>query len=304
MTKPSITQSQKRFQESVGALFSKADRIPKNTCLFLKSSSDIGVIRNGGRNGARFAPQSFISTFKKFAQNQTMSELAFFDIEVSSVEEEEFNFHEAQLNESLRIEAAMKNHPGSRVIHIGGGHDHVYPLLKAAASNFKNVVVINIDAHADTRTDEHFHSGTPFRQFANEFQGGFHLFQIGLHPFANSFSTLTGLEKGKMNVLWMKDVNDTNIHALFKMIAAEVNDETLVIFSIDADALSGHEVPGVSAVNPAGLTRAQLLSIYGQYSALQKNHLPVVGIYELNPIYDSLASVSMRTMASFVFETF
>ncbi len=304
MTKPSITQSQKRFQESVGALFSKADRIPKNTCLFLKSSSDIGVMRNGGRNGARFAPQSFISTFKKFAQNQTMNELAFFDIEVSSVEEEEFNFHEAQLNESLRIEAAMKDHPGSKVIHIGGGHDHVYPLLKASSAKYKNVVVINIDAHADTRTDEHFHSGTPFRQFANEFQGQFHLFQIGLHPFANSFSTLTGLEKGKMEVLWMKDVNEANISSLFKKIAAVVNDETLVVFSIDADALSGNEVPGVSAVNPAGLTRAQLLSIWAHYSALKKNHLPVMGIYELNPVYDSLASVSMRTMASFVFETF
>lgn len=303
MTKPSITQSQKRFQESVGALFSKEDRIPKNTCLFLKSSSDTGVIRNGGRNGARFAPQSFISTFKKFAQDKTINELAFFDIEVSSIEEEQADFHEAQKTETARIQAAIKDHPATKIIHIGGGHDHIYPLLSATSVNYDKVVVINIDAHADTRTDENFHSGTPFRQFAREFKGDFRLYQIGLHPFANSFSTLTDLEKGKMEVLWMRDVNDSNVDAFFKKIANEVNEKTLVVFSIDADALSGHEVPGVSAVNPAGLTRAQLLKIWTHYHLLKKSHLSVVGIYELNPIYDTLASVSMRTMASFVFET-
>jgi arginase family enzyme len=106
-----------------------------------------------------------------------------------------------------------------------------------------------------------------------------------------------------MEVLWMRDVNDSNVDAFFKKIANEVNEKTLVVFSIDADALSGHEVPGVSAVNPAGLTRAQLLKIWTHYHLLKKSHLSVVGIYELNPIYDTLASVSMRTMASFVFET-
>jgi formiminoglutamase len=304
MTKPSITQSQKRFQESVGALFSKADRIPKNTCLFLKSSTDIGVIRNGGRNGARFAPQSFISTFKKFAQNHTMSELAFFDIEVSSQDDEEKDFHEAQKRECERIASAMTSHPNSRTIHIGGGHDHIYPLLTAASANYKKVIVINIDAHADTRTDENFHSGTPFRQFAREFKGDFHLFQIGLHPFANSFSTLTQLEKGKMDVLWMSDLNETNLVSFFMKIEKTISEKTLVVFSLDADALAGNEVPGVSAVNPAGLTRTQLLNVWKQYESLKKEHLPVIGIYELNPLYDTLASVSMRTIASFVFETF
>lgn len=303
MTKPSFTQSQKRFQESVGSLFSRADRAP-GTCLFLKSSSDIGVIRNGGRNGARFAPQSFLSTFKKFAQIHSLKELAFVDVEVSSIDEEEINFHEAQERESERIAAAVNSHPASKIVHIGGGHDHIYPLLSALSGKYKKVIVINVDAHADTRTDENHHSGTPFRQFARQYQGDFHLYQIGLLPFANSFSTLTTLEKGKMEVLWMKDLNDANLTSFFNKIAQEISHETLVIFSLDADALNGSEVPGVSAVNPAGLTRVQLLSAWKHYHDLKKNHAPVIGIYELNPIYDTLASVSMRSMASFVFETF
>jgi formiminoglutamase len=304
MTKPPFTQSQKRFQESVGALFLKADRTVKNSCLFLKSSTDVGVIRNGGRNGARFAPQSLLSTFKKLAQNEAIRELTFFEVEVASIDEEETNFHQAQKKESERINKAMGSHPHSRVVHLGGGHDHIYPLLSATSSNYKKIIVLNIDAHADTRTDEDFNSGTPFRQFAREFGGDFSLYQIGLHPFANSLTTLSSLEKGKMDVLWMNELNEVNLVKFFNKIEQDISKETLVVFSLDADALSGHEIPGVSAVNPAGLSRAQLLTIWRMYQSLKIEHPPLIGIYELNPLYDTLASLSMRTIASFLFETF
>lgn len=303
MTNQTITQSQKRFQESIGSLFSRDPQTAK-ICLFLKSSSDVGVIRNGGRNGARFAPSSFLSTFKKFAQNKTLSELSFIDFEVSSPEEETEDFHKAQENEAKRISEIVNNFPTSSVCHLGGGHDHIYPLLKALSPNYKKVIVINVDAHADTRTDSNFHSGTPFRQFSDSFAGDFDIYQIGLHPFANSFSTLSPLEKGQSHILWRKDLNTQSLNAFFENISTKVNKETLVVFSLDADALIGSEVPGVSAVNPGGITRAELLELWDHYQALNKNHSSVLGIYELNPLYDTLSSFSMRTIASFVFETF
>jgi formiminoglutamase len=303
MTKPSISQSQKRFQESVGALFSSTAPLSGLSCLFLKSSSDIGVIRNGGRNGARFAPQSFLATFKKFSQNKTLSELAFYDFEVASQEEEVTDFHSAQIQETERISSILQTYPNSRICHLGGGHDHIYPLLSALGKSRKKIIVINIDAHADTRTDDQFHSGTPFRQFANEFPGEFQLYQIGLHPFANSFSTLTPLARGKGASLWKKDLNPESLQSLFKEIEKEIDADTLIVFSLDADALIGSEVPGVSAVNPGGLTRNELLTVWNHYKKLPLAHLPVLGIYELNPIYDSLSSFSMRTLASFVFES-
>lgn len=304
MTKPSISQSQKRFQESVGALFSKTAPSQGTQCLILKSSTDTGVIRNGGRNGARFAPQSFLSTFKKFAQNKTLSELSFYDIEVSNQDEELSDFAEAQKKEAARISEVLKSHPPSTICHLGGGHDHIYPLLQAVSKNFEKVIVINIDAHADTRTDADFHSGTPFRQFANEFKGEFLLYQIGLHPFANSFSTLSPLKKDQGQTLWKKDLNSESLKKLFTEVKKHVTEKTLVVFSLDADALIGSEVPGVSAVNPGGLTRQELLEVWQCYRELPLGHLPVIGIYELNPLYDTLASLSMRTIASFVFESF
>lgn len=302
MTKPTISQSQKRFNESVGALFLKDDPKKEATCLFLKSSTDIGVIRNGGRNGARFAPQSLLATIKKFSQNNVIKNFSFTEIEVASEAAEKENFHEAQEQEAGKILSNLKSYPKSRVYHIGGGHDHAYPLLKAYSSLYKKIIVINIDAHADTRTDENFHSGTPFRQFAQNFGGEFHIFQIGLHPFANSFSTLTPLSRGKSKELWFQDVNQENLNSFFSEIRQLIDDQTFVLFSLDCDALAGHEVPGVSAVNPAGLSRQNVLSLWENYKKLPLSHAPVMGIYELNPLYDTLASLSMRTIGSLIFE--
>jgi formiminoglutamase len=57
------------------------------------------------------------------------------------------------------------NYIEQNIIHLGGGHDHVYPLLKAIETKYKKIIILNIDPHCDTRESEHNHSGTPFRQF-------------------------------------------------------------------------------------------------------------------------------------------
>lgn len=301
MTNPNMTQSQKRFQESLAPLF--MNESGARTCLFLKSSSDVGVIRNGGRNGARFAPQSFLSTLRKFTVTEELQNWSFRELEVSDSEDEKENFHEAQLREAERISQALIKHKEAQVCHIGGGHDHVYPLLKALSGNYRRVIVINVDAHADTRTDENYHSGTPFRQFAKEYERDFHIFQIGLNSFANSLSTISPLPKGTSHIILRKDLSTTTLMEAFQKIESMTDQETLVVFSLDADALTGHEVPGVSAVNPDGLTLNQLKEIWRLYKKLPFTHKPVLGIYELNPLYDTLASLSMRTLGSFVFET-
>lgn len=301
MTKPTNSQSQKRFQESVGGLFGKSG---PHECLFLKSSSDHGVIRNGGRNGARFAPQSFLSSFRKWSQDVHFKDLSMREEEVANPEEENQDFHEAQSRQAERIHKIIGNAISSRIVHLGGGHDHIYPLLKALSLNFKKIIVVNVDAHADTRTDEEFHSGTPFRQFSENYSGEFILFQVGLHPFANSFSTLSKLSRGEQHILWKNDFSTEKIQEMFQKIQSLMTKETLVVFSLDADAMEASVVPGVSAVNPQGFSLAELEAIWKNYSDLPLNHPYILGIYELNPLYDSLASISMRSLASFLYGTF
>jgi formiminoglutamase len=263
----------------------------------------VGVERNGGRNGARFAPKSFLSYFKKLNLTPTTAQHFFQEVEVASEALERIDFQLAQHEESQQISQILKKWPVP-FCHIGGGHDHIYSLLKALSLQTKKIIVINVDAHADTRTDEDFHSGTPFRQFSQEYQGDFHLFQIGLHPFANSASTLTPLSKGKMHLFWRKDLsNSEKLTTFFAHISQLIDPDTKVIFSLDADAMTGSEVPGVSAVNGEGLTRAELSLLWSFYQKLPLPHSSILGIYELNPLYDSLSMQSMRVLGSFVFET-
>lgn len=301
MTKQANPQSQKRYLESVGQLFENKN---SNTRLvFLKSSSDVGVMRNGGRNGARFAPQSLLASFKKLSQTSEMKNHSFLEFETASLAEEQENFHEAQLKEAKRIEAIINSYPKTTTIQLGGGHDHIYPLLHAYSQKFKHICVINIDAHADTRTDEFHHSGTPYRQFADNHQGDFHLFQVGLHPFANSISTLSKLNKGEQHILWKNELKDASkVDHFFNQITKILTPETLLIFSLDADALEAGSIPGVSAVNHDGLTLSELKDLVARFKKLAHHNTHAFGIYELNPIYDTVSATSMRSIAGFIFD--
>lgn len=300
MTKLSTTQSQKRFSESIGQLF---DSKSKPTTIFLKSSTDQGVIRNGGRNGSRFAPKSLLTFFKRLTYTPKLKHLHFQELEVANEFEEKSNFKEAQLKQSERIKKVFEQNPDAQFIHLGGGHDHIYPLLLAFADKYKSICVINIDAHADTRTDEESHSGTPFRQFAKSFDGQFLLAQIGLHHFANSSSTLSSIDNCEQKILWRNDLRERiKINDFFKDLTLKISQETLIVISLDADAFSSSDVPGVSAVNHDGISLSEFMQIMEMLKPIINEYQTHFGVYELNPVYDSISGTSMRTISSVLFE--
>lgn len=298
MTKIPNSQSQKRFLESIGSLFDSHDT-NKHDVIFLCSPSDVGVERNGGRNGARFAPQSLLSHFKKLTITNEWKNRQITSAVVSNEKLEREDFNLAQKLESEKILKHLDFK--SSICHIGGGHDHVFPLLNALGKTFKKIIVVNIDAHADTRIDDDSHSGNPFRKFADTYEGKFELFQIGLQAFANAKSTLSPLPKGNMEILWRNELNDeSTMSTFFKKI--RVDSTTALVFSLDCDALSGHEVPGVSAVNGFGISSEELRKIWKYFKAIEGSHRPLVGIYELNPVFDTTSMLSMRTISNFLFE--
>ena len=302
MTNQHISQSQKRHSDSLASLF-RSENHPNPLVSFLKSSSDVGVERNGGRNGSRLGPQSLLSYFKRLSIKESLAHLTFCETERANPNEERADFALAQLQEAKRISTWLTQSPLSFICHLGGGHDHVFPLLMALSEKYKKIIVINIDAHADTRTDVAPHSGTPFRQFDEINKAEFHLYQLGLLEFSNSSSTLGHLKNSEMTILWRNQLNDGHaLSALFNGIKLQIDADTAVVFSLDADALNGAEVPGVSAVNPQGLSRAELSKIWSLYQSLPKSHPPIMGIYELNPVYDSLSMISMRTIGTFLYD--
>ncbi len=296
---PILLNASTRDQERVIA---QKKRPSEASILFLKSSSDIGTIRNMGRRGSNYAPEAILNIVKKLALH---NEETWSDIEIADTELEKESFEHAQAEYVKTLTTALSGYTKAHsFIHLGGGHDHVYPLLKAMNSLSKKIKVINIDAHLDTRIDTFVNSGTPFRQFANEFEGHFELIQLGIHDFANTKTTMNELGRAKEVVATYDDLknltqNFTNNRKLFERMIPYDRD-ALYLFSLDADAIEAGVMEGVSAVNHRGLPYHfvdELLTY--SLDVLRTRHF---GIYEYNPVYDNLSQKGARALAGLIYK--
>lgn len=273
--------------------------------VFMKFSSDRGTILNMGRRGSCYAPEAILSVVKKLASHNLLkwSEVEIIDQAVKTLEEKDLAA--AQNEAAKKIANLLKSHQrAGKFIYLGGGHDHVYPTLKALNDITDKIVIINIDAHLDTRTDESPNSGTPFRQIARDFNGTIELVQLGIHDFANSISTMSNLPKGRETVMTYEDVrygtkNFAETEKFLRKILPMQKD-ALYFFSLDADALEAGIMEGVSAVNHRGLPYdfVEDVLLYS-IDELKCRHF---GLYEYNPVYDNLSQKGARTLASLVYQ--
>lgn len=297
-------KNNKRYLESMLPLFTDQFN-PKTNTLFLMASDDEGVVRNLGRKGARFAPEAIVNTFKKM-NNHFDYKHTIFAKEVFNNESE--TFEGKQIESSKLINELTKDHLKKNIVHIGGGHDHAYPFLKSLELNpkIKNILILNIDAHCDTRIDDFHHSGTPFRNFTDESKKNINLKQIGIHKFANSKSTLAPIKSGKEEHYYLPDLrvesdNFSNVHdSFFQDLGFELDDDTFVYLSLDCDAIESSVMEAVSAVNHDGLPL--------RYIELLINHIKnfncpmAFGLYEYNPIFDNLSQKGARALCSLIYK--
>lgn len=286
-----------RLKESLAAHLRDGSHSPGDT-LILCAPSDHGVQRNGGRSGARWAPQAILNVFSKLTPRRGTPQFMRV-IEVSHQNEESISYEAAFSEQAKRIRP-LTHHP---IVHLGGGHDHVLALLSALDD--RPLCVINIDAHLDTRVDPEPHSGNPFRQFSQTARHVFSLHQIGIHPFANSASTQSPLPNGKMYTLLKADCQDAaHLRAFLARLESELTQDTRVVFSLDCDALKASDVEAVSAPNHDGLSLDLVLQLVKFYRDLcrTRGQNPIWGVYEFNPVYDTVSSRSARAIAGLVYE--
>lgn len=290
-------QLAKRKGESLAA-----QRVPgEGAVQFLLSPSDGGVIRNGGRSGARFAPQAILHCLSKMPFHCSHPWEAH---DVVDGEGEKANFNASQLKSS-EIIAKLLPFRRSRA-QLGGGHDHIYPLLKALEKfGQRKLVVVNIDAHCDTRPDTLAHSGTPFRQFDQETARDFELIQLGIHPYANTLATLAPLRRGQMTVHRPQDLPESRLRMVkYLQDTIQVDPNAHYVLSLDCDALCASIMEGVSAVNHQGLTAPQVQGIFQWAKALLPPTRITYGIYEYNPVYDNLSQKGARFLAALLYNAF
>lgn len=278
--------------------------------ILLQSPCDLGVIRNGGKRGAKHAPQALLAPLKKMVgQAEEIGSFSFSPENYLGSSQEKENleaFPTLQEKEAKAFfEVFQKAKNLQRVAHIGGGHDHIYPLVRSYLEAFPNeeILILNIDAHLDTRIDKEVHSGTPFRQLSQEFGKRLQLLQLGIHSFANGKENFEGIED-MLVIPWQSEGEFTYVKELDKVLSLN-RDKTLVL-SLDCDGLDASYMGAVSAPNHRGLSQKEFHAIFHECQKFwQQSQKPALyGLYEFNPLFDDLTTKSARFLAASLFDFF
>ena len=274
--------------------------------VFMLSPSDLGVCRNGGRRGAQYGPDAIMTIINKMIDHEK-DKHPLGVIKVGQPGQELEDFDKAQEDSSKKISNILKNKSIKNLFHIGGGHDHIYSLLKGLeTAGHKKITVINIDAHCDTRTDEIHHSGTPFKQFADETKTDFEIIQIGTHVFSNTLETLEALTPHTMKILNYSQLlheTDEFRQPLWPKLERELpfQEGRTYVLSLDADVFDNRVMEGVSAVNYRGLAFKEIQEIFKYFTKVLASTPKICGIYEYNPVYDNLSQKGARVLSYLIY---
>lgn len=299
-----------RSQFSLKSMILDSTNKPKDSSkysnIIFTSKNDLGVIRNGGRFGAQFAPDALLSNLSKFSLPEKFDS----PILVCDLPFDKASFEGGQEATSMAMVDTLKNNRPSKVLHIGGGHDFIFPFVSALETlNPAKIVVLNLDAHLDTRTDSFLHSGTPFRQMDN-LKTPLEIIQYGIQGLANAKSNYAPFKNLSLKTFQMEEcTRKTNNfssppHFLFETIESAMTPGGLFVLSLDCDAIHSSTMKAVSCVNPYGLPDFHVSEILDWVLKQNSIEQKYFGIYEFNPLYDDLSQQGARFLAHLGYQFF
>lgn len=255
-----------------------------NAWALLGYADDEGIALNGGRVGAREAPNEIRSVFYKMTPSllnparKNLLDLGNVAVDVPLAERH-------QRGRAI-VHAVLKR--GAKTLSLGGGHDYGYAdgagfLDHCLALNLRPVV-INFDAHLDVRpSDKGFHSGTPFHRLLSDYAGKFDFVEVGLQNQCNSFEHLKWARQQGAQTLLLEDIRSVGLLSLLQPLLETFAGRPCFV-SVDIDSFSSSEAPGCSQSWPSGLTFAEFSPVLHEIQrSLQVLGL---GIYEVAPSLD------------------
>jgi agmatinase len=164
---------------------------------------------------------------------------------------------------------------GKRILSIGGEHLVSLPLIKAYSRYYSDLVVIQLDAHADLREEylgESMSHATVMRQVLKYIEGK-NLYQLGIRS-----GTREEIQYASQN---------TNLYLNQLLSGAddliEKVDRRPVYITLDIDILDPAYAPGTGTPEPGGFSSRELLAFL-----LKLKPLNVVGfdLVEISPVYE------------------
>lgn len=246
--------------------------------------SDIGVKRNGGRQGASEGPAAIRTQLYKMTPDAEDPE-AFTELVGSTKDAGDVNITGDVESDQRALGEVVSAYLKDNVVPIilGGGHETAFGhFLGYAGANLKTSI-LNMDAHADVRPLKkgRAHSGSPFRQAIEHESGccGQYL-AAGLQPHSVAGAHVDYIKKNGGRVLFRDETNITRFSSLFDIQGSE-----RIMITFDMDAVDQAYAPGVSAPCVNGLQPDLWLT--AAYLAGRNKKVTSFDICEVNPYFDN-----------------
>jgi len=260
--------------------------------------SDQGVFINGGRQGSSKAPELIKAGLYNLtphpAHYREHTELLERVWELDRVDcSGDLQADQELLAKKVAGELIRESMP----VIIGGGHETSFGHFLGYVEAERDVTILNIDAHTDVRELKggKAHSGSPFYQALKHPSGrckAYHVFGLNPGSVAGDHHNFVN-QNGSAHFL-----EETSLEKVLNCLNSVGHD---VMVTMDMDAVSQSDAPGVSAPNSAGMSLEfwlQLAFEFGRHPGVASFDL-----CEVNPLYDidnQTVRLAARTIWSFL----
>lgn len=253
--------------------------------VILGCPQDEGVRRNGGREGARLAPDAIRQEFYRltpFGIHHKICDLGNLELR-NSLEET----HDALTNITKKVLEDKK-----KLIVLGGGNDISYADGRAMSEVFGagNWLGVNIDAYFDVRADVERSSGTPYRQLLEEkLIRPDYLYEIAYQPQYVSpvyyrYLQNLGVNMVSADQIRSRETADLELRELMRQKFIRHSESLTAFFAFDLHAIRSSDAPGTSVPSPIGLRSGEFLNLV-QFAAKLVN-TKLIEFTEVNPNFD------------------
>jgi formimidoylglutamase len=237
---------------------------------------DTGVVMNHGRPGAREGPHAIRNALGRYGvAGPGYAEVLCMPGVVDAGDVQPGRSLEETHARITEAAETLFGH-GLIVVGLGGGHDLTYPLVRASCKARGVRAGLYVDAHLDVRPEPG--SGMAFRALVEQC-GLQALGIVGYNALANS----------REHRQWFQSHGGRVLDAGFSVESAQrqivdTASGAAAFVSIDLDAIDSSQAPGVSALNPDGLTVGQV-AMYARASG-RTPAVQCFDLMELNPAHD------------------
>lgn len=269
--------------------------LSESDAVFIGFSSDEGVRRNSGRDGAAAGPDALRQALGSLALAKAPRSERATDLKLADAGTIVVDTDLEEGHRKLAQAVATAIDAGTLPLVLGGGHEVAFGTYSGVAGSQiranngapRTVGILNLDAHFDLRQADRPTSGTPFKQALDaEKSSGTHAKYavIGISEASNTQVLFDTAQEYGVKYLLDEECAPSNKDHIETFVRWFLDSVDLVYLTLDLDVLPAATAPGVSAPAAYGVQLEIINCIIKQVA--QSGKLVAFDIAELNPTFD------------------